>query len=82
MRLLPKNPLFRLLIVSWLHGLGITVFFEAALLSANIGGLLSIILASSQPLLALGLVFFGLLVTFTSVSMGAAVITLPYGDDR
>ena len=82
MRILPKNPLFRLLTVSWLHGLGITIFFEAALLSANVGGLRGIILQSSQPLLALGLLFFGLLVTFTSVSMGAAIVSLPYDDKR
>lgn len=82
MRLLPRNPLFRLLAVNWLHGLGIAVFLEAALLSANVGGLRDLIAASEQPLLPLGLLFAGLLITCTSVSMGAAVISLPYPKDR
>lgn len=78
MRYLPRNPLFRLLAVNWLHGFGIAVLFEAGLLAANVGGLRELIATSETPVLALGLLFFGLLVTFTSVSMGAAVISLPY----
>jgi hypothetical protein len=82
MRYLPRNPLFRLLAVTWLHGLDIAIVFEAALLAANVGGLRDLIASAEQPVLALGLLFAGLLITCTSVSMGAGVISLPYGKDE
>ena len=82
MRILPRNPLFRLLAVAWLQGCAVAVLFEAALLAADVGGLRGLIAASQQPLLALSLLFAGLLITFTSVSMGAAIIDVGrHGDD-
>ena len=78
MRLAPKNPLFRLFYIYGLQGVAIAVFFEAALLASNIAGLRDLIMGSEQPLLAIALLFAMLVVTFASVSIGAAVISLPY----
>ena len=51
------------------------------LLFVNIGGLRTILFASSDPILALILLAFGFTVTFGSLAMGVAIMTLPYGGD-
>ena len=52
------------------------------MLFINIGGLRDVLVTSSDPLLALILLAFGFTITFGSLAMGAAIMTLPYGDDR
>ena len=52
------------------------------LLFVNIGGLCTILFASSDPVLALILLAFGFTITFGSLAMGAAIMTLPYGEDH
>lgn len=82
MRLLPQNPLFRLLVKAWLQGCVIAVLFQAGLLAADVGGLRTLIEGAQQPILALVLLFAMLLVTFTSVSMGAAVMDARQREDE
>ncbi|MCF6199106.1 MAG: hypothetical protein L3J67_06855 [Hyphomicrobiaceae bacterium] len=53
----------------------------AALIATNTGGLSDVVFASLNPLLPLGLLAFGFALTFGSLSMGAAIMMLPYGED-
>ncbi len=52
------------------------------LLFINIGGLRTILFTSSDPILTLILLAFGFTITFGSLAMGAAIMTLPYGGDH
>ncbi len=75
-------PLFKLLLTSLLQGaiLGWTIL--AILLIGNFAGIGDVVFTSSDKWLALFLLAFGFFVTFGSVSMGIAVMFMPYGDDR
>ncbi len=52
------------------------------LLFVNIGGLRTVLFGASDPILALILLAFGFTITFGSLAMGAAIMTLPYGGDH
>lgn len=54
----------------------------ALLMVTNTSGLHDVVFGSSQPLLPLGLLLFGFTLTFGSVSMGAAIMMLPYEVDE
>jgi len=61
-------------------GLGGAVLFAALILLADLGGLRSLAWRDPQGWLYLGLLFFGLVVTFGSVAMGVAIMGL--GEER
>ncbi len=53
----------------------------AALIGTNTGGLFDVVFGSANPFLPLALLAFGFALTFGSLSMGAAIMMLPYGED-
>jgi hypothetical protein len=75
-----RQPLFRLLAVNLAIGVSAAALMLGGLLALNPHGLRDLIVADRSPLVALGLLLFGLIVTFGSVAMGSAVMMIGQGD--
>jgi hypothetical protein len=71
-----RQPLIRLLAVNLAGGVTAAVLMLGGLLALNPGNLRGLIFADEAPGAALGLLLFGLVVTFGSVAMGSAIMTL------
>jgi len=80
LRSLLRQPLFRLLAINLGIGVSVAVLMLGGLLALNPHGLRDLILADRSPLVAAGLLLFGLVVTFGSVAMGAAIMALGHDD--
>lgn len=63
-----------------LCGLAAGLTFGLAALYTNLGNLRTLALASSQPALAIFLLFFGLFITFGSLGMGVGIMSLGWDD--
>ncbi len=81
----PKKPempkLFKLLLTGLLQGAVLGWSVLAVLLVFNFFGMKDMVFGSSDKYLALFLLAFGFLVTFGSITMGLAVMLMPYDDD-
>jgi hypothetical protein len=78
-----RQPLFRLLAINLVIGIGIAGLMLGGLLAVNPGRLRELIFADRDGYAALGLLAFGLVVTFGSVAMGTAIMALgrtPHAD--
>jgi hypothetical protein len=75
-RALLRQPLLRLLAINLAGGFAAALLMLGGLLLLNPGGLRELILADRMGYAALGLLLFGLTVTFGSVAMGSAVMML------
>jgi hypothetical protein len=71
-----RQPLIRLLGVNLIAGIGAAVLMLGGLLALNPGNLRALMIADRTGPVALGLLLFGLVVTFGSVAMGTAVMML------
>lgn len=71
-----RQPLFRLLAINLAIGIAIAGLMLGGLLAINPGRLRELILADRDGYAALGLLAFGLVVTFGSVAMGTAIMAL------
>jgi hypothetical protein len=71
-----RQPLFRLLAINLVIGTGIAGLMLGGLLAINPGRLRELIFADRDSYAALGLLAFGLVVTFGSVAMGTAIMAL------
>ncbi len=76
LRALARQPLIRLLAVNCAAGVAAALLMLGGLLALNPGNLRALILADRMGAVALGLLLFGLVVTFGSVAMGSAVMAL------
>jgi hypothetical protein len=74
-----RQPLFRLLAVNLALGTATAVLMLGGLLALNPHGLRDLIFADRSPGLALGLLLFGLFITFGSVVMGSAIMAIGSG---
>jgi hypothetical protein len=63
-------------------GLGAGALFGGAILASDLAGLRSLALASESPWLVIALLFFGLFVTFGSVSLAANLMLLERGEQN
>lgn len=61
-------------------GLGAGALFGIAILAADLAGLRSLAMSSDSPWLVIFLLFFGLFITFGSVSLAANLMLLERGD--
>jgi len=61
-------------------GLGAGALFGIAILAADLAGLRSLAMSSESPWLVIFLLFFGLFITFGSVSLAANLMLLERGD--
>jgi hypothetical protein len=75
-RTLARQPLIRLLAVNCAAGIGAALLMLGGLLALNPGNLRGLILADRAGGVALGLLLFGLVVTFGSVAMGSAIMMM------
>lgn len=73
-------PLIRFLALNLGVGLGIGVALAALIVLGDVGGLKGLIAGAENPWLAMFLLYFMLALTYGSVAMGIAVMTLPYED--
>ena len=77
-----RQPLIRLLLVNLAGGVTAAMLMLGGLLALNPGNLRDLILADEAPGAALGLLLFGLVVTFGSVAMGSAIMGLGAREQR
>jgi hypothetical protein len=71
-----RVPLFRLLAINLAAGTAVAVLLLGGLLALNPHGLRDLIFADRSPATAIGLLLFGLLITFGSTAMGTAIMAL------
>ena len=64
------------------YGIVAALTFGGAVLAIDLGHIRTLALSSSHPILILGLMFAGLLITFGGVSMAAGVMSLAHDDER
>ncbi len=76
----PQNPLFRLLLINGLIGVGISLLVLAGMFWSNIGNLRTLVMASDNPALPVIMLAFGLIITLSSVVMGSAVMMMKSKD--
>lgn len=76
-----RQPLIRLLAINLAIGVSVAALMLGGLLALNPGGLRTLIFADRAPVAALGLLLFGLVVTFGSVAMGTAIMALGQRSD-
>jgi hypothetical protein len=76
-----RQPLIRLLAINLAIGVSAAALMLGGLLALNPSGLRNLIFADRAPLAALGLLSFGLVVTFGSVAMGTAIMALGQRSD-
>ena len=81
MRVVLRNPLFRLLAINWLAGLAVTLLLVGGIYLTDPAGLWTLIARSQMPAVPIAMLFFGFLITFTSAAMGTAIMSMP-SDDR
>ena len=75
-----KTPLARLLAINLAIGAALALLLVGGLLLLNPGGLRDLILADSSPLVAVGLLLFGFVVTLGSTAMGTAIMAMGAGE--
>lgn len=76
LKALARQPLIRLLAVNCAAGAAAALLMLGGLMALNPGNLRALIFADQTPGAALGLLLFGLTVTFGSVAMGTAIMAL------
>ncbi len=75
-----NQPLFRLLAINLAIGTAAAVLMLGGLLVLNPQDLRGLIAADRSPGVAIGLLLFGLLITFGSVAMGTAIMLIGRDD--
>ena len=76
-----RYPLFRILITNICIGSMAAAFLVAILLYTDTLGLWTLVSGDSNPVLPVLLLFFSIALTFSSIAMGIAIMTMPYDDD-
>lgn len=76
-----RHPLFRLLAINLLIGIVSAIVLVSALLVTDTFGLWTLISKFENPLVPLSLLLLGFIVLMASLSMGVAVMSMPYDDD-
>ena len=71
-----RRPLIRLLAINLAIGVSVAMLMLGGLLAINPHGLRDLVLNDRSGGAAIGLLLFGLIVTFGSVAMGTAIMTL------
>lgn len=71
-----RAPLLRLLAINLAIGIAAAALLVGGLLILNPGGLRHLIFTDRSPLVAVGLLLFGFIVTFGSAAMGSAVMAM------
>ncbi|WP_439527324.1 hypothetical protein [Pannonibacter sp.] len=80
-RVLPENPLFRLLAINGAVGVLVSLLVFAGLLISNAAGLRDLIANAEDPVVPVVLLGFGLIITLGSAVIGSAIMMLPSDED-
>lgn len=80
-RVLPENPLFRLLAINGAVGVLVSLLVFAGLLISNAAGLRDLIANADDPVVPVVLLGFGLIITLGSAVIGSAIMMLPSDED-
>ena len=75
-----ETPLARLLAINLAMGVSLAVLLVGGLLLLNPGGLRDLILADRAPLVAIGLLLGGFVITLGSTAMGTAIMAMGIGE--
>ena len=75
-----QAPLARLLAINLGIGVALAVLLVGGLLVLNPGGLRDLILADRSPLVPIGLLLGGFIVTLGSTAMGTAIMAMGVGE--
>jgi len=78
----PRTPLGRLLAINLAIGVALAVVLVGGLLVLNPGGLRDLILADRSPLVPIGLLLGGFIVTLGSTAMGTAIMAAGEWDEE
>ncbi|MEM9633818.1 MAG: hypothetical protein AAGA50_20985 [Pseudomonadota bacterium] len=73
---LPKDPLFRLLLINGIAGVAIAILVLGGIFWANIGNLRTLVLTAEDPVLPVLMLAVGLVITLGSVVIGSAIMLL------
>jgi hypothetical protein len=76
-----RTPLARLLAINLAIGVALAVLLVGGLLVLNPGGLRDLILADRSPLVPIGLLLGGFIVTLGSTAMGTAIMAMAAWDE-
>lgn len=71
-------PLLRFLLLNLGVGVGVGIGFAALVVIGNVGALKTLIVGAENPWLVMFLLYFMCALTFGSLAMGAAVMSMPY----
>lgn len=71
-------PMLRFLGLNLGIGVGVGIGFAALIVMGNVGTLKTLIAGADNPWLAIFLLYFMCALTFGSLAMGAAVMSMPY----
>jgi acyl-coenzyme A thioesterase PaaI-like protein len=77
-----KAPLARLLAINLAIGVALAVMLVGGLLVLNPGGLRDLIIADSSPVVPIGLLLGGFIVTLGSTAMGTAIMAAGEWDEE
>ncbi len=79
--LLPRHPLFRLLVINGLAGATLGVFFVFGILTIDVAGIRTLLTSTGEWVIGLALLTMGSVTTFASVAMGGAIMLMPKPKD-
>lgn len=79
--LLPRHPLFRLLVINGLAGAGLGVLFVIGILAIDVAGIRTLLASTGEWVIGLALLTMGSVTTFASVAMGGAIMLMPKQKD-
>jgi len=71
---LPRDPLFRLLLINGIAGVVVAALVLGGIFMTNIGNLRVLVMSSDEPVLPVIMLACGLVITLASVVMGSAVM--------
>jgi hypothetical protein len=77
-----RQPFFRLLLINLAFGSLGAALLVGGMLALNSQGLRSLVLSDRSPALAIGLLFFGFVITFGSAVMGSAIMMIGKEEGR
>ncbi len=79
--LLPRHPLFRLLVINGLAGAALGVLFVVGILAIDVAGIRTLLASTGEWVIGLALLTMGSVTTFASVAMGGAIMLMPKPKD-
>ena len=75
-RILPKDPIWRLMVVNWLQGMAVGLVLAGVLLSFDIAHLRTLMIQSNSLMIASVLLVGGFSLSFGALMCGTAIMTL------